>query len=124
MIMGKTDLTLSDFHDFKTLMTLIENDKICDLDPTNPNLPPSTKWNFVTRLQKSFLCHYLSENIKRKKYGLLRIFNSKLVQRRKRPKVDTLFSSLFFPTRPSDEYDLAPSRKYSRPLLDVLACIG
>ena len=30
--------------------------------------------------------------------------DSKLVQRRKRPKVDTLFSSLF-PTRPSDEYD-------------------
>ena len=24
----------------------------------------------------------------------------------------------FFPTRPSDEYDSAPSRKYSRPLLD------
>ena len=30
----------------------------------------------------------------------------------------------FFPTRPSDEYDSAPSRKYSRPLLDVFACIG
>ena len=30
---------------------------------------------------------------------------------------------LFFPTRPSDEYDSAPSRKYSRPLLDVFACI-
>ena len=49
--------------------------------------------------------------------------DSKLVHRRKRPKVDTLFSS-FFPTRPSDEYDSAPSRKYSRPLLDVFACIG
>ena len=30
----------------------------------------------------------------------------------------------FFPTRLSDEYDSAPSRKYSRPLLDVFACIG
>ena len=28
----------------------------------------------------------------------------------------------FFPTRPSDEYDSARIRKYSRPLLDVLAC--
>ena len=50
--------------------------------------------------------------------------DSKLVHRRKRPKVDTLFSSLFFPTRPSDEYDSAQSRKNSRPLLDVFACIG
>ena len=31
---------------------------------------------------------------------------------------------LFFPTRPSDEYDSAPSRKNSRPLLDVFAYIG
>ena len=30
----------------------------------------------------------------------------------------------FFPTRPSDEYDSAPSRKYSRPLLDGFAWIG
>ena len=30
----------------------------------------------------------------------------------------------FFQTRPSDEYDSAPSRKYSRPLLDFFACIG
>ena len=30
----------------------------------------------------------------------------------------------FFPTRPSDECDSAPSRKYSRPLLDNFACIG
>ena len=30
----------------------------------------------------------------------------------------------FFPTRPSDEYDPAPSRKNSRPLLDLFACIG
>ena len=36
----------------------------------------------------------------------------------------TLFSSFFFATRPSDEYDSAPSRKYSRQLLDVFACIG
>ena len=50
--------------------------------------------------------------------------DSKFVHRRERPKVDTLFSSPFFPTPPSDEYDSAPSRKYSRPLLDVLACIG
>ena len=50
--------------------------------------------------------------------------NSKLVHMRKRPKVDTLFSSLFFPTRSSDEYDPTPSRKYSRPLLDVFAFIG
>ena len=49
--------------------------------------------------------------------------DSKLVHRRKRPKVDTLLSTLF-PTRPSDEYDSAPSPKYSRPLLDVFACIG
>ena len=49
--------------------------------------------------------------------------DSKLVHRRKRPKVDTLFH-LFFSTRPSDEYDSAPSRKFSRPLLDVFACIG
>ena len=53
--------------------------------------------------------------------------DSKLVHRRKRPKVDTLFSSLFWTrpwTCPSDEYDSAPSLKYSRPLLDVFACIG
>ena len=31
---------------------------------------------------------------------------------------------LFFLARPSDEYDSAPSRKYSRLLLDVFACIG
>ena len=49
--------------------------------------------------------------------------DSKLVHRRNRPKVDTLFSSLFSDA-PSDEYDSAPSRKYSRPLLDVFACIG
>ena len=49
--------------------------------------------------------------------------DSKLVHRRKRPKVDTLFSS-FFPTRLSDEYNSAPSRKYSRPLFGVFACIG
>ena len=49
--------------------------------------------------------------------------DSKLLHRRTRPKVDTLCSS-FFPTRPSDDYDSAPSRKYSRPLLDVFACIG
>ena len=49
--------------------------------------------------------------------------DSKLVHRRRRPKVDTLFSC-FFPTRPSDEYDSAPSRKYSHPFLDVFACIG
>ena len=41
--------------------------------------------------------------------------DSKLVHRRKRPIVDALFSSLFL-TR--------PSRKYSRPLLEVFACIG
>ena len=50
--------------------------------------------------------------------------DSKLAHRRKRPKVETLFSYLFFSSRPSDEYDSAPSRKYSRPLLDVFACIG
>ena len=31
---------------------------------------------------------------------------------------------LFFPTRPSDEYESTPSLNYSRPLLDVFACIG
>ena len=30
----------------------------------------------------------------------------------------------FFPTRPSDEYDSAPSRKYSRQILNVLPSIG
>ena len=30
----------------------------------------------------------------------------------------------FFPTRPSDEHDSAPSQKYSRPLMEVFACIG
>ena len=45
--------------------------------------------------------------------------DSELVHRLKRPKVDTLFSSLFFSTRPSDEYDSASSRKSSGPLLDV-----
>ena len=34
------------------------------------------------------------------------------------------YFSSFFPTHPSDEVDSAPSRKYSRPLLDVFACIG
>ena len=46
---------------------------------------------------------------------------SELVHMRKRPKVH---ASFFFPTRPSDEYDSAPTRKYSRPFLDVFACIG
>ena len=50
--------------------------------------------------------------------------DSKLVHRRKRLKVDKLFSSLFFPTRPSDDHDSAPTRKDSRPLLDVSAYIG
>ena len=36
----------------------------------------------------------------------------------------TRYFLLFFPTRPSDEYDSARGRKYSRPLLDVFACIG
>ena len=49
--------------------------------------------------------------------------DSKLVNRRKRPKLDASFYPLFFPTRPSDEYDSAPSRKNSRPLLDIFACI-
>ena len=35
----------------------------------------------------------------------------------------TLFF-LFFPTRPSDEYGSAPSRKYSCSLKNVFACIG
>ena len=35
-----------------------------------------------------------------------------------------VFFFFFFPNRPSDEYDSAPSRKYSRPLLDVFACIA
>ena len=36
----------------------------------------------------------------------------------------TRYFLLLFPTRPSNEYDSAPSRKYSRPLLDVFACIN
>ena len=36
----------------------------------------------------------------------------------------TLFSSLFFPTCPTQLYDSSPSGKYSRPLLIVFACIG
>ena len=36
----------------------------------------------------------------------------------------TRYFLLFFSTRSSDEYDSAPSRKYSRPLLDFFACIG
>ena len=30
----------------------------------------------------------------------------------------------FFPTRPSDEYDSAPSQNKSRPLMGVFACIS
>ena len=37
------------------------------------------------------------------------------------PKVDASIF-FFFPMRPSDEYDSAPSQKLSRPLLDVFAC--
>ena len=37
------------------------------------------------------------------------------------PKWTRVFSSLF-PPRPSDEYDLAPSRKYSRPLWCKFTC--
>ena len=48
----------------------------------------------------------------------------KLVHRRKRSKVDASIFFSFFPTRSSDENGSAPSRKYSRPLLDVFACIG
>ena len=48
---------------------------------------------------------------------------SKIVHRRIWPKVDANIF-IFFPARPSDEYDSAPSRKYSRPLLDVFAFIG
>ena len=36
----------------------------------------------------------------------------------------TRYFLLFFPTLLSDEYDSAPSRKYSRPFLEVFACIG
>ena len=54
--------------------------------------------------------------------------DSKLVHRRKRPKVDTLYSSLFSDASERRVwvilYDSPPSRKYSRPLLDVFACIG
>ena len=42
----------------------------------------------------------------------------------KTSKSGHVFFFSFFPMRPSDEYDSAPSRKYSRPLLDVFACIG
>ena len=37
---------------------------------------------------------------------------------------DSRVFSFFFPTRPSDEYDSASSRKYSRPLCRKIACIG
>ena len=53
--------------------------------------------------------------------------DSKLVQRRKRSKLNATpprYFLLLFSTRPSDEYDSVPSRKYSRSLLDVFACIG
>ena len=54
--------------------------------------------------------------------------DSKLLHKRKRPKVDTLLSSLFFDASERQVwvklYDSAPSRKYSRQLLDVFACIG
>ena len=36
---------------------------------------------------------------------------------------DTVRFEGFFLTRPSDKYDSARSQKYSRPLLDVSACI-
>ena len=49
--------------------------------------------------------------------------DSKLVHRWKRPKVDTLFSSLFSDASERRVW-VTPSRKYSRPLLDVFACIG
>ena len=35
---------------------------------------------------------------------------------------ERLYFLRFFSTRPSDEYDSAPSRKYARPLLDVFTC--
>ena len=50
--------------------------------------------------------------------------DSKLVHRRKRSKLNAVpprYLILEFSPRPSDEYDSAPSRKYSRPLLDVFA---
>ena len=53
--------------------------------------------------------------------------DSKLDHRRKRSKVNAApprYFLLFFPTRSSDEYDSSPSRKYSRSLLKVFACIG
>ena len=50
--------------------------------------------------------------------------DSKLVHRRICPEVDVSIFFSFFPTRPSDQYDSAPSRKCSRPLLDLFACIG
>ena len=49
--------------------------------------------------------------------------DSKLVHRQIWPKMDTSIF-FFFPTRPSDEYDSAASRKYSHPLWCKFACIG
>ena len=53
--------------------------------------------------------------------------DSKLVDRRKRSKKKAApprYLLFEFPLRPSDEYDSAPSRKYSRSILNVFACIG
>ena len=76
----------------------------------NPKFP-----DIVNRENIDFSYRFLGESTSRKSIFRLKLCltdtgeDSKLVHRRKRSKVDRLFSSLFFLTRPSDEYDSASS---------------
>ena len=90
-----------------------------DLDLSNNNsvknicIYGQTKWKVILRNK---ITKNLS-NLNRYRRGL------ETCPQAKTSKSGNALFFFFFPTRPSDEYDSAPSQKYSRPLLDVFACI-
>ena len=117
------------------LISHCESTRIMILRPDTPALEEKSlrKAKFpkiVNRENIDFSYRFLGESTSRKPIFRLKLCltdtgeDSKLVHRRKRPKVDTLFSSLFFSDASERRVWLSPSWKYSRPLLDVFACIG
>ena len=98
-------------------------------------ITPFTNGCFTDRsIQKSWNSYFFNRNRQISTLDRLNPLKIRLFNRYKRgletcPKAKTsksghaIFFS-FFPTRPSDEYDSAPSRKYSRPLWCKFACIG
>ena len=92
------------------------------------------RFSRATRRGLKFDIVYYTTPQNRKKSNSCKLFFGPIINRYRRgletcPQANLAKSGrkyflLFFPTRPSDDYDSAPSRKYSCPLLDVFACIG